>query len=69
MSRARIEAARREELARRECEVGSIMQLAMNTLDRSLEEIRNTHRIAKRLATSIDALGANQHLRLVSLGK
>ena len=58
-----------EELSRREREADSTMRLAMDTLDRGLEEARRTHRTAKRLTASVDALEVQPHLRLVASKK
>ena len=58
-----------EELAAKDREARSTMKLAMDTLDRSLEEIRRTHRTAKRLTASVDALDVPYHLRLVASKK
>jgi len=68
-SKVREEHRVEEELAKKEVEARSTMKLAMDTLDRGLEEVRRTHRTAKRLTASVDALDMPYPLRLVSAKK
>jgi hypothetical protein len=57
-----------EDLAEKEEKASSAMKLALDTLDRGLEVVRGTHRSAKRLRASVDALDFHPR-HLVSVKK
>ena len=54
-----------EELAEKEEKASSAMKMAMDVLDRGLEEARTTHRTAKKLRASVVASTRPLHLAVV----
>lgn len=58
-----------DELAEKEEQASSVMKLAMDTLDRGLDAVRATHKTAKRLRASVDALDLPVRPHLVAAKK
>ena len=58
-----------DDLADKEQKATSMMKLAMDTLDKSLEAVRNTHRTAKRLRASVSSMEFAPSPRLVVVKK
>ena len=58
-----------DELAEKEEQASSVMRLAMDTLDRGLDAVRATHKTAKRLRASVEALDLPVRPHLVASKK